>query len=143
MLDVGLLKIDISGELEIFAELQRLRFPLGQKVGILTIEQPSRCTRTTRKRMAAPPTAAIDLKELFNYLADQGCDVVAYEPQGGQGCCTCADEHSLVNISWVCTAPSMVNENATVRHVEAARPDKMVELAVKRKRTRPRPVHRH
>lgn len=93
---IGILKIDASGEFEIFAQLQKSRFNLRRRVGILNLEvhmyhpQP-------RKGVANCCYGIEDLDELMDYLTSEGFVLVGYEGQVPYGCCA---EFSFVNPSF-------------------------------------------
>jgi hypothetical protein len=93
---IGILKIDASGEFEIFAQLRKSRFELRRRVGILNLEvhmyhpQP-------RKGIANCCYGKEDLDDLMHYLASEGFVLVGYEGQVPYGCCA---EFSFVNPSF-------------------------------------------
>lgn len=99
--DIGVLKIDISGEFEIFDQLKATNFPLGEKVGILTVEahmyhpQLGSTRRWwQRKNYANCCYGPMDLDGLLSYIASEGFVMVGYEGHKPKGCCA---EFSFVN----------------------------------------------
>ena len=90
---IGVLKIDASGEFEIFAQLQASGFHLQHRVGILNLEvhmyhpQP-------HKGIANCCYGTEDLSALMQYLTAEGFILVGYEGQVPRGCCA---EFSFVN----------------------------------------------
>ena len=97
--EIGLLKIDASGEFEILNELRRTRFPLGKLVGILLLEVH---TYHPQSRENGGGTVnccygPADLKVILDFLADEGFVTVGFEAQDPIGCCA---ELSFVNPSY-------------------------------------------
>ena len=94
--DMGLLKIDASGEFEILNELRRTRFPLGKLVGILLLEihmyHPQ--ARENGGGTVNCCYGPADLKLILDFLADEGFVTVGFEAQDPIGCCA---EFSFVN----------------------------------------------
>ena len=92
---IGILKIDASGEFEVFSQLEDSSFLLGQRVGILNIEVHSYHPQPD-SGVANCCYGQLDVDNLMNYVLGQGFILVGYEAGGG-GCCA---ELSFVNPSF-------------------------------------------
>jgi len=90
---IGILKIDASGEFEIFSQLEDSGFRLGARVGILNLEvhmyhpQPN-------DGIANCCYGRADIETLMSYILGQGFILVGYEAPNPGGCCA---EFSFVN----------------------------------------------